>query len=102
MTTRDIVQGYLSHLEQKRDWPSFLSEELVFTSFTSPVKRVTGRVAFLESTKRFYSMITAVGYRLQPSAARSPCVHQRRRRGVPHTGRQDRIAGHLLRQRAFS
>jgi ketosteroid isomerase-like protein len=33
---------------------------MTFTSFTSPIKRVTGRSAYLEATKRFFSMITAL------------------------------------------
>ena len=36
---------------------------MTFTSFTSPVKRISGRGAYLESTKRFYSMITALKVR---------------------------------------
>jgi ketosteroid isomerase-like protein len=60
MTTRETIQAYFSGLAQKKDWESFLSDDMTFTSFTSPVKRVNGRTAFLESTKRFYSMITAV------------------------------------------
>ena len=63
MTTRDTIQGYFRSLEQKGRWDSFLSDEVVFTSFTSPIKRVAGRAAYLEATKRFYSMITAVEVR---------------------------------------
>jgi len=59
MTTRDTIQGYFNRLKQKNGWESFLSEDMTFTSFTSPIKRVSGKVAYLESTKRFYSMITA-------------------------------------------
>lgn len=59
MTTRDTVQGYFASLRQKKGWESFLSDDMTFTSFTSPIKRVSGRAAYLESTKRFYSMITA-------------------------------------------
>jgi len=36
---------------------------MVFTSFTNPIKRVSGRAAYLESTKRFYGMITALEVR---------------------------------------
>ena len=63
MTTRDTIQGYFAKLEQKAGWEAFLSDDMVFTSFTSPVKRVSGRAAYLESTRRFYSMITAVEVR---------------------------------------
>jgi len=60
MTTRDAIQGYLSSLKDKSGWEAFLSDEMVFTRFTSPVKRVTGKAAYLEATKRFYSMIKSL------------------------------------------
>jgi ketosteroid isomerase-like protein len=59
MTTRDTIQGYFSALKRKSGWESFLSGDMTFTSFTSPIKRVSGKAAYLEATKRFYSMITA-------------------------------------------
>jgi ketosteroid isomerase-like protein len=34
-----------------------------FTSFTSPNKRVSGRAAYLEATKRFYGMIATLDVR---------------------------------------
>ena len=63
MTTRDTIQSYFASLEQKRDWDAFLSDDMTFTSFTSPIRRVNGRAAYLESTKRFYSMITRLEVR---------------------------------------
>jgi len=60
MTTKETIQGYFSNLEQKKSWESFLSDDMTFTSFTSPIRRISGRQAYLESTKRFYSMITAM------------------------------------------
>jgi len=63
MTTKDTIQDYFSCLKQKHGWDVFLSDDMVFTSFTSPVKRVSGRTAYLESTRRFYSMITALEVR---------------------------------------
>lgn len=60
MTTRETIGGYFSGLRQKKGWESFLSDDMTFTSFTSPIKRVSGRAAYLESTKRFYSMIVAL------------------------------------------
>ena len=63
MATRETIQGYFSGLKRKADWESFLSDELVFTSFTIPNKRVSGKAAYLESTKRFYSMITGLEIR---------------------------------------
>jgi len=60
MATRETIQGYFTSLKQKKGWESFLSNDMVFTSFTSPVKQVTGRDAYLETTKRFYSTIISV------------------------------------------
>ncbi len=60
MTTRDTIQRYFESLQQKRGWEAFLSEQMTFTSYTSPVKRITGRDAYLEATKRFFSMVAAV------------------------------------------
>ncbi|MHB8404996.1 MAG: nuclear transport factor 2 family protein [Gammaproteobacteria bacterium] len=63
MTTRETIQGYFNNLKQKKGWEAVLSDDMVFTSFTSPIKRVTGRAAYLEATKRFYSMITTLEVR---------------------------------------
>jgi ketosteroid isomerase-like protein len=57
MTTRETLDGYFSALRQKKGWESFLSDDMTFTSFTSPIKHLKGRTAYLESTKRFYSTI---------------------------------------------
>ena len=57
MTTRETIEGYFSNLKQKKAWDAFLSDQMSFTSFTNPIKWVSGKAAFLESTKRFYSMI---------------------------------------------
>jgi ketosteroid isomerase-like protein len=57
MATKTVIEGYFASLKQKKGWNSFLAEDMVFTSFTSPVKQVTGKGAYLESTKRFYGGI---------------------------------------------
>ena len=63
MTTRNIIQGYFDSLKKKSGWEAFLADEMTFTSFGSPIKQVTGKRAYLEATKRFFSMITAVELR---------------------------------------
>ena len=60
MTTRDTIQEYFKSLQHKTGWENYLSEDMSFVSYTTPLKRVTGRAAYLEATKRFFSMITAV------------------------------------------
>jgi ketosteroid isomerase-like protein len=63
MTTTDTIKGHFSHLTQRAGWDSFLADDMVFTSFTAPIRQVTGRAAYLDSTKRFYSMIKALEVR---------------------------------------
>jgi len=60
MTTNDTILNYFDTLKEKKDWTSFLADDVVFTSFTSPVRKISGKKEFLEGTKRFYSMIVAV------------------------------------------
>ncbi|HKW00319.1 MAG TPA: nuclear transport factor 2 family protein [Vicinamibacterales bacterium] len=60
MTTKETVQNYFSSLKQRNNWDTFMADDVVFTSFTSPIKRVSGKASFLESTKRFYSTIAGV------------------------------------------
>ena len=63
MSTKEIVQRYFEELTKKGNWESFLSDDLEFTSFTSPVKHVAGKAAYLDSTKRFFSMIRSLEMR---------------------------------------
>ena len=60
MTTKDTLQGYFDYLKQQKEWGLFLADNMIFTSFTSPIKQTTGKVAYIESTKPFYSMIISV------------------------------------------
>lgn len=60
MTTRAIIDDYFRRLKGKGDWSACLADDMVFTSFTSPNRRVEGRAAYLEATRRFYSTIVAV------------------------------------------
>jgi ketosteroid isomerase-like protein len=63
MSTQDVVRHYFEELARKGNWESSLSDDLTFTSFTSPGKEVTGKAAYLESTRRFFSMIATVEVR---------------------------------------
>ncbi|MHB8604096.1 MAG: nuclear transport factor 2 family protein [Thermoplasmatota archaeon] len=60
MTTRDTIQGYFDSLKQKGTWHDFLADDVLFTGFTVPIKRVAGKGAYLEATKGFYSSIKAL------------------------------------------
>jgi ketosteroid isomerase-like protein len=63
MSTNDIIQKYFEALSQKGSWQLFLADGLRFTSFTSPVKELTGKAAYLETTRRFFSMVMSVEVR---------------------------------------
>ena len=63
MTTRETIQSYFDCLGQKQGWEAFLSDAMTFSCFTSPIKRASGKVAYLEATKGFFSMITALEVR---------------------------------------
>jgi ketosteroid isomerase-like protein len=63
MSPRDTVAAYFSSLQQKTGWDSFLADDMTFTSYASPHKRVSGRATYLESTRRFFSMIAALEVR---------------------------------------
>lgn len=60
MTTRDTLQNYFDSLTQKSGWEDFLADDVTFTNFSSPIKRVTGREAYLEATGRFFAMVTTL------------------------------------------
>jgi len=64
MSTKATIEGYFIDLEKKHDWTSYLSDGMVFTSYTSPIRRLSGKEEFLESTKPFYTMIAAMEVRL--------------------------------------
>ena len=63
MNTRQTIEQYFNSLEQRASWQDLLADDMSFTSFTSPIKHVEGRAAFLEATKRFYSNIAKVEVR---------------------------------------
>jgi ketosteroid isomerase-like protein len=63
MTTRNTVEEYFGALSRGERWQAFLSDTLTFTSHTNPTKEVTGRDAYVESTRRFYAMISSLELR---------------------------------------
>lgn len=60
MTTKETILEYFKRLKEKGNWDAFVSEDITFTSFTNPVRQLTGKQTFLQATKRFYSMILSV------------------------------------------
>ena len=63
MTTKETVERYFGALRQKQGWETLLADNMAFTSYVSPVKQVNGRDAYLQATKRFFSMIVSVDVR---------------------------------------
>lgn len=63
MNTKETILSYFTKSEQKHGWESLLGDDMLFTSFTSPVKQLKGKDAYLQATKRFYSMIRSVQMR---------------------------------------
>lgn len=59
MTTRATIERYYESLRSKRAWDSLFADDVTFTSFTSPNRQINDRSAFVEGTKRFYSMIVS-------------------------------------------
>ena len=57
MTTRQTIEAYFGALKKKAGWQDALATDMVFTSYTSPVKQVVGRKAYLQATQRFYATI---------------------------------------------
>jgi ketosteroid isomerase-like protein len=57
MATRNVVESYFKALESRKGWESLLSNTVVFTSFAIPNRKIEGKQAYLEATKRFYSTI---------------------------------------------
>jgi len=61
--TRATVEGYFAGVKAGEDWQRFMSDDIVFTSRTSPVRQIAGRATVIGATKRFYSMIAQVDVR---------------------------------------
>lgn len=59
MTTRETIQAYFDRLERMEGWEAFLANDIVFSSLTSPARRVTGKDACLQATRPFYSTVAA-------------------------------------------
>ena len=63
MTTKAIIERYFDALKSGADWKPLFSESMTFTSFSSPVKRVEGRAAFVKATQRFYTSVASTEVR---------------------------------------
>ena len=57
MTTRETIERYFAALRERGAWQDLFSQEIHFTSFTSPVRELKGHSDFLSRTKGFYASI---------------------------------------------
>lgn len=60
MATAQIVRDYFAALARKQGWEAFLAQDLAFTSHASPGRQISGKDAYLASTRRFFSMIASL------------------------------------------
>jgi len=56
MTTLETIDRFFEALARRSGWETFFADDVSFTSYTSPVKRLPGRTATLQAASRFYSM----------------------------------------------
>jgi ketosteroid isomerase-like protein len=63
MGTKEVIQDYFGKLKQKTGWDALLGDDMVFTSFANPTKELKGKQVYLQSTKRFFSMMISVEVR---------------------------------------
>ena len=63
MTTRATIDKYFERVKAGGGWEESLSDEMVFTSLTSPTKTITGKAPYLQATQRFYASIASATVR---------------------------------------
>ena len=63
MTAEQTVETYYERLGQRSGWDALFSDDVAFTNFASPVRRVTGKATFLQATRRFYGSIGSLEVR---------------------------------------
>ena len=62
MTTKESIERYFDRLAERNGWEASFADDVVFTSFTSPIKQIKGK-PYLQATQRFYSSIASVQVR---------------------------------------
>ena len=112
MNAKSVIERYLEALKNRTEWSGFFHEDMTFVSHVAPVKRVEGKAAFLESTRRFYSMIAGLEVvalivegdracaltRYKPQVPQGPSFGTEVAEIFQSRGRKDLIPRHLFRQ----
>jgi ketosteroid isomerase-like protein len=57
MNTKETIQKYLDSIHN--GFESLVTDEAKFTSFTSPVRSVAGKAAYVAATRNFYSKVAS-------------------------------------------
>jgi limonene-1,2-epoxide hydrolase len=57
MSAKALVEQYFNTLKSAGDFAHYFSESIAFTSFTSPVRKISGREEVVKATQRFYSSV---------------------------------------------
>ena len=74
MQTKDTLNAYFDALQNKGQWSSFLDDDMQFASYTTPIKRATGKANYLEATKRFFGSIQSVEVKEMIVEGEKACV----------------------------
>lgn len=60
MTTRHTIDRYFAALTSGDGWQDQLADQAEFTNHADPVTHVTGRGAYIDSTRGFYAMADSI------------------------------------------
>jgi ketosteroid isomerase-like protein len=63
LSAAETARRYYERLAAGEGWDALLADDIEFTSFTSPVRQLQGKQAYLEGTKRFYASIRGMQVR---------------------------------------
>jgi ketosteroid isomerase-like protein len=57
MTTKNTVESYFKSLAKRDGWDEYLSDDVAFTSYTAPNRKLSGKATYLTATRNFYNSI---------------------------------------------
>ncbi len=63
MGIKETLQEYYKHFEMKSGWEDFFTEDVVFTSFTSPAREVRGKAMMLKGVQNFLASVRSMQVR---------------------------------------
>lgn len=84
MNTKQTIERYFVELNNGTAWQSHLAEDMTFVSHGTPKKEVSGKGAYLESTRGFFSMVVDVELRQLTVEGERAAAQTRYRLQPPH------------------